>query len=470
MAKLRIRKYPHFDADFSLAEAEALVNDPDRVAQHAFFPFISYTERWTRFAKKGRVPDRKDRPIRFAARKDACIYSHYRELLVDLYEERLRQSSIANSVIAYRRIPKVSGVGNKSNIDFANDVFCAIEDIGDCLVYALDIKSFFENIDHAKLKQMWSDLLAVDKLPRDHYRVFRSVTKYASVDRESLYKALGFIGPKPLPLGGTRMGYLVDRVPLQVCKPKRFRKLVADAGLIKTNDFPYGIPQGSPISDVLANIYLLEFDAAVVATLTKCGGRYFRYSDDILIIVPGHTDDIPARLQGIRQALSKGGQNLLIQDKKSAVHRFDKAADGKVSCSLVYGSQGKNGLEYLGFRFDGARVYVRDSTRAGLNRKIVASSKRLALFYINTHPGLTLTQLQSSFNYNRVVMKFGRVMDFASNDNGYRRWTFWTYAVRARATFGKKGEPIMRQLNDYKSFVRRKVDEAFAACLARRRP
>lgn len=461
MATLRIRKYPHFDGDLKVEEAESLVNDPEAVSRHAFFPFIEAAQHWTRFSDKGVLGKAKDRPIRYPARADACIYSRYRALLVERYEARLSVLSVGDSVLAYRRIPKSQGSGHKSNIDFANDVFYEITAMGSCFAYALDIKGFFENIDHDRLKTVWCELLEENRLPSDHHQVFKSITKYAWVDKTALYTKLGFIG-KVTSNGQTRVRYTVKRIPLQVCSGKVFRERIC--ALIKRNPDTRGIPQGSPMSDILANLYLLDFDIAMNNMVKTCGGKYYRYSDDILILIPGSQDDIHARLNLIQDLLSGCGKNLQIKAEKSSVFRFTKKSvdDAPQVCELLHGTQGKNGLEYLGFRFDGRNVYIRDSTLAGLNRKIVASAKKLARIHAELNPTLSVSDLKKSFKYNRVIEKFGRIDDFDIKQITYKDWTFWTYAIRASKAFGPKGKPVLRQLRAYKRFVRHRCDEALA--------
>src|SRR5690606_31674233 len=49
---------------------------------------------------------------------------------------------------------------------------------------------------------------------------------------------------------------------------------------------PAGIPQGLPISAVLANLYMYDADQRIQQSIRKLGGTYRRYSDDILLIVP----------------------------------------------------------------------------------------------------------------------------------------------------------------------------------------
>ena len=87
-------------------------------------------------------------------------------------------------------------------------------------------------------------------------------------------------------------------MPKQLCSPKDFREKIVGNGIdyktiIKKN--PYilnneyrGIPQGSPISDIIANMYMLDFDQAVKNLSDKRDWYYRRYSDDILLIVPAN--------------------------------------------------------------------------------------------------------------------------------------------------------------------------------------
>ncbi len=144
------------------------------------------------------------------------------------------------------------------------------------------------------LQVLWCRMLSVAELPPDHAAVFRAITKYAVVDRDQVYERLGFVGLK-IENGRTVRQYLkaYKEIPTQLCTPKEFREKIAggDAALptlIIRNDKDYGIPQGAPISDILANLYLIDFDKLMDDYVRPFGGHYFRYSDDILLIVPGN--------------------------------------------------------------------------------------------------------------------------------------------------------------------------------------
>ena len=47
-----------------------------------------------------------------------------------------------------------------------------------------------------------------------------------------------------------------------------------------------GIPQGSPISASLANIYMLEIDKYIYEYVKSYNGLYMRYCDDFIVIIP----------------------------------------------------------------------------------------------------------------------------------------------------------------------------------------
>lgn len=456
----RIRAYPHFDSPLSKANAELLVATSQSICTHKFFPFLEYKKRWTRFAAKGEKGASKERPIRYAARRDAYIFSHFREILQNSYESKLNELGLGDSVLAYRRIPTGMGKGNKCNIHFAKDAFERILQLGDCFAYALDISKYFESLDHLKIKELWAELLNVKKLPADHFQVYEAVTKFASIDHDKAMLALGYLVPQKGVNGHVRIVRSKRKIKQHLCVGSEFRSKVAN--LVTVNPQAFGIPQGSPISDVIANFYLIRFDKLLRGIADMAGGYYFRYSDDILLLMPSKGEDFKARLQEIQAAMVAQGDQLKIQDKKSSIYRFYGSHGSHKkpgTFELVFGDQGKNGLEYLGFRFNGKNAYLRDSTIGGLNRKIVSSARRQAHIHIAKRPGMSLAQLRSCFDYKALIERFGRIKRFELYSDVYSKWTFITYCKRSTAVFGALGQPIIRQMSRHKAFIRRKADE-----------
>ena len=199
--------------------------------------------------KNGEAGDVKERPIRYSSRGDAYVFSHYRHILAEVYEVALSKNSLSDFVIAYRRIRDADGKG-KCNIHFAREAFERIATLGNCCVVALDISGFFELLDHNLLKAAWCDLLGVSKLPEDHFKVFRAITKYSVVEKQAVYERLGYFGIKrKSKLGKVTRGYLVpySKMPRQLCSGQEFRKKIAGGdgskSLIEVNLRTYGIPQ-----------------------------------------------------------------------------------------------------------------------------------------------------------------------------------------------------------------------------------
>lgn len=469
-----LKKYPHFDAIITTQAAEELAKDPLRVQRHTFYPFMRYNQRWTKFSKGGAKGKVKKRPIRYASRADAYIFAYYRHVLSQQYEAELKSRNLSDSVLAYRRILGPNGRG-KSNISHAYDAVNAIRAYKKCYVITFDISSFFESLDHIRLKSLWCRLLGTSRLPPDHFQVFKATTSYAVVDKLAVYERFGHFGVKHItPYGEQIKGYLTSHedVPQQLCSGKEFRNKIAGGNgqpsLIKKNLKPYGIPQGAPISDILANLYLLDFDDAALGMITNLGGKCMRYSDDILIIVPCDEKtayDIEAT---IRQMIRGFGQKLKIKEEKSSIFKFEASSQGQ-TCERIHGDAGRNGLEYLGFRYDGRSVYLRDSTLSNLRRKMSRVARAAAISHAIRYPDRDSAALKASFNHDGLACRFRKVEDFHEKKDDPRNWTFWTYARRASDTFKDLGRPILGQLRNHRRLLRDWVNEEIDRA-AKRRP
>lgn len=399
-------------------------------------------------------------------------------MLAERYEERLLELGIEKCPIAYRKIPKTGG-GGKCNIDFAKDAFEEIERQGDCVAIALDIRGYFENLDHARIKEVWCDLLGVERLPPDHFTIFKNITKYHVVDQKEVYRRLGFL--ETIEVNGyPREHYTVPfkEMPAQLCTPADFREKICGGdpslpSLIQGNCdedgnlLDHGIPQGAPISDLIANFYLMDFDVALNAFALKRGGRYMRYSDDILLILPGSNLEADEAEEFAVNEIKKYGPALEIKEAKTCIVRFERTIDG-LNFEHIRGPQGKNGFEYLGFRFDGKLVYVRDSTISRLYRKVALSAKGVARGFANAHPDKNAKEILASFNYSEFSQRFSRVHPDELSPDDYGTWTFYSYLKRASETFGMKGSPILPQARNFKKIMKDRIATAMVRAVARR--
>lgn len=338
----RQRRYLHFDEPLSLLKAEALVTSPSAVAAHAFWPLLRFTVQTSKIrqdkatGKLASIP--KQRLISYAAHSDSQIFSYYCELLSTRYEDELIARGLRHVVLAFRSL-------GKNNIDFAKAAFDEIRSRGDCVTVALDITQFFDKINHAQLKVRWKALLGVKSLPEDHFAVFRALTNYATVERDAVLRTLGISIHNPRS----------DR--RRLCTPEEFRTVVRPAGLIVKNPEPFGIPQGTAISAMLSNLYMLEFDAAAEAFAVANGGRYMRYCDDMLFIMPsGMTSAI--------ESFANTQIKLLKLDINPS--KTDRCVFSTSTGTLT----AQKPMQYLGFMFDGQRVIIRSAAFAKFSTRM----------------------------------------------------------------------------------------------------
>lgn len=477
-----LKHYPHFDAPITLREIRRLVTDPQRVAANSFYPFFLYEESWQPYrATDAAKPNKKTRPIRYGARRDAYIFAFYRRKLSRLYEARLRDMGIEDCPIAYRQVLKSGRGRGKCNIDFAKDAFDEIDKLGDCVAVALDIKGYFENLDHRRIKHIWCDLLGVEKLPPAHYAVFKNITKYSFVEQCPVYSRLGYFGVRERN-GHIIPGFLVPfrEMPKQLCSNADFRMKIcggdpkhgpslAQKNPSLTKQYPHGVPQGAPISDLIANFYLLAFDKMLAEYTRIRGGRYMRYSDDILLILPGESAEAKAAIEFATTEMSKHGPELRINDAKTCVAQFQRAPGGLRFRHVKQrpDEAAKNGFEYLGFRYDGQRVYVRDSTISRFYGKVASAAKRHGRRHVEKNPTLDARALIGSFDFPLFSQRFSKVKK-ANLTGDYRSWTFYSYLKRSAVAFGPKGDRIVRQARSFDEFMRQRVELAIVSGVSKR--
>lgn len=371
-----------------------------------------------------RKPSKKARDLYYANHLDSNIFSYYAQLLTNFYEKKLVAESISECVTAYRRIklnPADSRSRNKCNVDFANDVFSYIKHSKEKFLVAItfDIKSFFDNLDHKILKKAWREL--VPSFTDDHYNVFRNITKFSYVDEDDLfnyYKNRISVERHPriikqIPV--ERKKYLRDKRAVAFCNKHELID-IRNAGLIKANKYEFdsvanqiaglrmkGIPQGSSISSVLANLYLLQFDKSANRKAQNYGGIYRRYSDDMIVICDrAHAKEIIKFFQN-----EIGKYNLEIQESKTQVFEFRYLKTKKRYRCLERNQktnrlQSNTNFEYLGFQFDGKYTRLKGSSLAGYYRKLKKSIAR-AKFYAFHNKTKTKGELFKARLYKRFT-------------------------------------------------------------------
>lgn len=351
------KTYPHFDNPLSRTKAWHIVCNYKSGKPYGFYPLIQFDIKQSRYRTKRqennnkiKVIDRekscpKIRTINYPSHKDGYIFSYYAQELSKLYEKKIASLSLGECVNAYRK-----NIG--SNIDIAGQVFKFIKETKNCVCLAYDIKKFFDSLDHNLLKKQILKILNVSRLPTDYYKIYKAVTCYSAIKRDDLPKNEKGLLNKP------------------VCSPKQLRELKDKIYIHKES---YGIPQGTQISALLSNIYMLDFDVQIKDFIYSMNGIYKRYADDIIIVVPV-VKDIEILFENIEEkikdTLKVYAGNLEINDTKTEKVIF---CDGKIK---VTPDNKLLCLQYLGLTYDGTRLLIRSNSVSRYMRKMLGGVRR----------------------------------------------------------------------------------------------
>ena len=350
-----------------------------RMEWWSFMPLIKTLSKTPRYKyqkeEDGYKLETKTRPLCYASHKDSLVFGFYSYSLNKVYEKYINENGFGECPIAYR-----SDLDGYSNIQFAKDVFEEIKKRKHCSAIGIDIKGFFDNLEHIKLKINWEEIIG-SKLSKDEEIIFNAVTKYSYISLKSIWRYYR-INYKKL---DTKPKSILDLLPGSR-KREKFNSL-RDSDLIVTNNStnkktgnPIGIPQGIGMSSVLSNIYMLDFDK-LMSGLQKSKNIYYRrYSDDIIIIC--ESEDVDTLLDQIKFEL-ENNCNLEIQSKKLEIIDFKLDASGKFRAfdheklkkqKLITRQNQKyfyKNLQYLGFEFDGIKPTIRPSSLSRFYQKMI---------------------------------------------------------------------------------------------------
>ncbi|MFK7048780.1 reverse transcriptase domain-containing protein [Flavobacterium columnare] len=386
------RGYPHFTNKTPLSikkDIERYISNSEKIAKHSFSPLIFKEINQRRYKlsdfngierrshkkldKNGNIiSNTKVREILYATHIDAHIYSYYTQKIISpKYEEYLKNNvQLSNSISAYRQILTEDESKFKNNVHFAKDIFDEINKRENCVVLAFDVENFFPTLNHKKLKLIWAKILGCKALPKDHYNVFKAATKFTYIKLNDLKiknkhfdeKKLAQLRKEGKHTFFNNIKELIDS-DIIIHKNQKHKK-----GKI------IGIPQGLPISALLANIYMLPFDEAIVNELTvKKNVYYRRYSDDIIVICK------ESEVETIENfVLNKIKEiDLIISEEKTEKTLFKKDNEKLQSFQIKGDKLIKDmPLNYLGFEFYGYKTLVKSKNLASFYRQMKQAIKR----------------------------------------------------------------------------------------------
>ena len=401
MKKRKIYKnknYTHFDS--RKPEYWKYLNsirNPKWIERHAFYPFIYYKEGRNKFNGEEIIP--KSRDIRYSSHIDRYIYEYYNDILSKKYNKYAKQLGINQAVIAYRTNL------NKNNIHFSRDVFKFLKD---------------------RLKE----ILKVDTLPNDYYKIFKSITKYSYIEYNDILNELHLKHKELTKLHKERLFDI-----------EQFRKF--KQGKVHGNKESYGMVQGSAISSVMSNIYMIKFDKLVNDIVTSNNGIYRRYSDDIIIIIPNiaGVKELYNKIMNIKDKIP----NLIMSPEKTSC--FIKRQDSITSVDILKNKVLKENtiINYLGFSYDGECVKIREKTVAKYYRKMYARIKTINRWTVKTGNNIGRKKLYKQYSY------------LGKRTKDIKKGNFLTYVDRSKKEYGDLGRMEEQVKNSWKYMSKRLV-------------
>jgi hypothetical protein len=389
------RGYPHFSNKTPLSVRKKILTyilNSKNVAKHSFLPLIFKEIKQRRYKesnfngtlkrshkkqnKEGKiVSNTKIRPILYATHIDAHIYSYYTQKIIGpKYEAYLKKSKILfDSITAYRRIETDDKLKYKNNVHFAKDVFDEIKKRENCVALVLDVENFFPTLNHKKIKLAWAKILGYKSLPKDHYNLFKAVTRFSFVNLKDLKTKNNHFDEKVLAQHKkngkhTFFDNIQELLKSDIIIHKNQKKNEITKKLM-------GIPQGLPISALIANIYMLAFDEAIINELTKKHNVFYRrYSDDIVVLCKENQikfveDFIVDEVAKIDLEISKEKtEKTLFKLNNNRLESFKIKEDGSLQDNFP--------LNYLGFEFYGYQTLIKSKNLANFYREMKQTVKR----------------------------------------------------------------------------------------------
>ena len=467
------KKYPHIGLPIEPKDrhkVECYVRNPQKITHHSFLPLIRREQVSHRYREQDGITKRttKRRPISYAAHLDAQIYSYYGQILEKRYEDYLKAHCYGECVTAYRSLARENGKGNKCNIDLAKDAFEHIRRVGSVteqVVIIADIKSFFDTLNHKLLKIAWKEVCDFDSMPEDEYAVFKHVTRFAFVNAQDLFnvyrtRILCQQRTKVSERTLASMKFFRDKDAIAFCDKESIAD-IRKCGMIHKNKSNVGIPQGLPISAVLANIYMWRFDRVFFDCLKSIGGYYRRYSDDIIIVCDyNKRDEILSMLK-----ILISNEELIIAEEKTNIYSAIAEA-GQLKITDVQANR-KSVIEYLGLSYNGKVIRLKNKSISRYYHKMKRTINAKTHYAIKktdkTGGVLFVQQLLRKFtpigSKRHLIFRRCRFDKNRFCNTGLKSFgNFWTYAKKASKICNSPA--ISNQLRRNKPILRARILKA----------
>lgn len=417
----KAKSYSHLDYRKDIKHLEKNIKNPKWIAKHGFLPLIHITLKIKKREGHQKPFTFKNREIFYSSHTDSYIYQYYADLIEKKYEDYLDKNDFSEVPTAYRSL------NGKCNIDFAKEAFDFIKQQKDAIVFVTDFHSFFDSLNHKTLKQNLCKILGTEKhLSDDNYAIYRSLTKacYFDLEEIAIHKN---VNRKSL-----QRGKRIPKILFELDEMRKFKKghLKFYSDLIGSSE--KGIPQGTSVSAVYANVYMIDFDKQMSDYVNSVNGFYRRYSDDIICIVPfSEKDSLDFIFDKLRQDI-----DIEISSKKTKRYHI---SNGKiVECiSKANESDDKHLLiEYLGFSFDGNRILLKDGTLNKYYKKLDNHLYLMKKLYLKKGKIVGKKHFYKYYSHLGEASRKQFIKKHNPRRNSYKHSNFFSYVDKASRIMG----------------------------------
>ena len=426
------KPYKHIDNRISIDTVKKYITTPEKIARHSFLPFLHYNKIFSKYVGYENVSD-NERPIKekirslmYAGHLDSFIYKYYSDLLNYFYNLWMIDNKLNEFSVAYRTNKK-----HQSSINFAAEAISFLSKMDKAFIIVGDFEKFFDTLDHRLLKVRLQRVLNTEQLSNDWYNIYKSLTKFAYIEKETLENT-----DHPLVLKKSNSYFN---------SIKDFRKY-KKKNKCKLNRESYGIPQGNALSGVLANVYAMDFDKEMGRIAGQYEGFYRRYSDDFILILDigllqkDYGNLFVDKIQNIVHELADQNK-ITLQKEKNEVRLYEKRVVTDISSNQTH-------LDYLGFVFDGENVKLREKSIYKFYREarhLISKSKIV-------QKRKSLSKLPNRHKIYSLYTDFGHSKYYPSN--------FITYAKRSQDIFDKLSPQTNNMMLEQLKNRKKKIEKA----------
>lgn len=428
------KQYKHIDNKVKFDKVKNYVFNSNKIAKHSFLPFIHYKiifEKYSNGLNYNCRPIKiKTRDIYYSGHLDGYIYKYYSEILNEKYNKFMVSNNLDEVSLAYR-----DNKFHMSSINFAAELINHISKLTEAVIIIGDFTNFFDKLDHKLLKERLVRILENDKqtntgkLNNDWFNIYRSLTKYGFLDKEELEKNCKNI--------------FKDRYFEKLNDFWKYKKIHK----VKNNPDSFGIPQGTAISGVFANVYSIDFDKMLSSIAAKYKGIYRRYSDDFVLILDTREKDGICINEVYTQLLNIAKENKIeLQPDKTKLY---KKCDNKIfqyDIELNKMLNVSTHIDFLGFTYDGINVRMREKSIYKFYRK----SKKIIRQSRTLQKKLHLKKLPNRHLIYSLYTDFGSSSKYSSN--------FIKYAKRSQSIFDKYSPETKNLMLDQLKNRKKKIE------------